>query len=527
MTDSETPVHKRMRQKSRHVTFNADLFIYPIPMASAQMENHSRNDYVQLRLITGRSKMHPAAAVAPSPLGTLPGMRRLGSTSSSRSCKPTDVCVFLKDGSGHEFFLDNALVETAHDLQQRMMESLGMPESATEVFNIWIVSPLLQLQLKPYHIPFKLCRQWPDLLDKFTIATEQQKANDEPVLTFQRNAFFPKSKEKTITDSKTLVRLFEEARYNVLEGNYPCEPEDYEYLAAILAWIQHGTYPARREYGLFKDRLQEYVPLCMCKGGSRWLKNKQGFSNIESRIFRQWEDISKKVKSKADCYRLYLQFCWKLPFYGSVLFTGQIERSNTGIGLLDCPDRPVHIAINRDGVFVMDIIKQELLLGLMYDELSWEYTEPEKNSETCLSCLWLQFDMDQGRRKISHVLQIFSKQSVMMNAMIEACVDELNKQDIQLIHHERTVMDGLLSSGDNTPSTSNDDQDMVDPSVNPLRVAREAAAPAMSESLPVKEPKTCISNQVDRLCLATFSEEGTLIKTKAKRPFSFAGIFGK
>jgi len=148
-------------------------------MASTQVAHNphnSRHEHVQLRLITGRSKMHPAA-VAPSPLSTLPRMHRLGSSSSNRSCKPTDVVVFLRDGSGHEFFLDNALAETAQDLQGRMMESLGLPASSSDIFYMWITSPLLQLQLKPYHIPFKLCRQWPDLLDKFTIATEQQKAN--------------------------------------------------------------------------------------------------------------------------------------------------------------------------------------------------------------------------------------------------------------------------------------------------------------------------------------------------------------
>ena len=37
-----------------------------------------------------------------------------------------------------------------------------------------------------------------------------------------------------------------------------------------------------------------------------------------------------------------------------------------------------------------------------------------------------------------------------MNALIEACVDELNKQDIQLVHHERSVMDGLLRLDYNT-----------------------------------------------------------------------------
>ena len=35
-------------------------------------------------------------------------------------------------------------------------------------------------------------------------------------------------------------------------------------------------------------------------------------------------------------------------------------------------------------------------------------------------------------------------QSIMMNALIEACVDELNKQDVHIVHPNRSVMDGLL-----------------------------------------------------------------------------------
>ena len=55
-----------------------------------------------------------------------------------------DVCVFLKDGTGHEFFLENALVETAGDIMRRMLEHLGLPETADEVFYPWITSPLLR-----------------------------------------------------------------------------------------------------------------------------------------------------------------------------------------------------------------------------------------------------------------------------------------------------------------------------------------------------------------------------------------------
>ena len=56
----------------------------------------------------------------------------------------TDVVVYLKDDSGHEFFLENALTESAQDLHARMMESLGLPQSASDIFYIWITSPLLR-----------------------------------------------------------------------------------------------------------------------------------------------------------------------------------------------------------------------------------------------------------------------------------------------------------------------------------------------------------------------------------------------
>lgn len=55
-----------------------------------------------------------------------------------------DVCVFVKNGTGHEFYLENALVETAEDLTNRMLEYLTLPEMAKDIFFVWIMSPLLR-----------------------------------------------------------------------------------------------------------------------------------------------------------------------------------------------------------------------------------------------------------------------------------------------------------------------------------------------------------------------------------------------
>ncbi|XP_022085914.1 putative FERM domain-containing protein FRMD8P1 isoform X2 [Acanthaster planci] len=492
---------------------------------------------VQMREISGRSGMmqrqrqqqwQQQQQQSQGPLSPVGGVQRLGSTISTRSIKAVDVCVFLKDGTGHEFFLENALVETAGDIMKRMQEHLGLPEVASEVFFLWITSPLLQLQLKSHHIPFKLCRKWHDLLDKFTTAKEEQKANDEPMLYFQRNVFFPKAKEAQITDQKVLRLLYEEAKCNILQGNYPCEPEDFEYLAGIIAYAENGKYdPDQHPAGFLKtpkpvsdnassssigsqtnqvqnlDSLHRYLPACMCKGGSRWIKNKGGFPLLEQRVMAAWDDISGKVRSKRECHQHLLDFCWKLPFYGCVFFTGQIERVSSPVTLRDTKDRPVHIGINKEAVFIIDIAKQDIILGLTYDELSWEYTEPARDNPGCMPCLWLEFDSEEGGKRCSKVLQIFSRQAVMMNAMIEASVEELNKLDLEGKHRSKTVMDGLM------------------------RVAMEASAPVFG-ILPVKAPKTAVSNKMDRLCLSTFSEKGELISRKARgarRPFSLTNFF--
>ncbi|XP_072167648.1 putative FERM domain-containing protein FRMD8P1 [Diadema setosum] len=450
----------------------------------------------------------PAGSPSGSPTHALP-IQRMASTISNRSSKATDVCVFLRDGSAHEIFIENVLTTSAGALFSLMMDCLSLPPEASDIFSLWLTSPLLQLQLKPHHIPFRLCRQWPDLLDKYTTHSEELKANDEPVISFQRNAFYPKDAEKKITNDEILKKLFEEAKRNILDGMYPCEAEDYEYLAGLITFIEYGKYEeSLHQLGFFKDNdLRKVLPACMFKGGSRRSigRGRTGaMVSIEASILQHWKHFTERATSKEDCYNLFLQFCWKLPFYGCVFFRGQIERANTHtVKVRDTSDRPVLVGINRDGIYIIDEVKQELLLGLTFDELSWEYTEPVRSDSDCLPCLWLEFDSHERGKWCSKVLQVFSKQAVMMNALIEACVDELNKRDIEnsLRKTNHTVMGGLL------------------------RAAMEVTAPVIG-ALPTKEPKTSLCTKMDRLCLATFSDKGELIsRKKVKRSFTFHGLF--
>ena len=125
--------------------------------------------------------------------------------------------------------------------------------------------------------------------------------------------------------------------------------------------------------------------------------------------------------------RKYLEFCWSLPYYGSAFFRGQIETPAKSLtSLVINQDTEVIIAINSLGLHVIDptnvvrkdttfillrkvilILCQVVLLGLKFEELSWDYAKPsQENNEDCLPCLFIQFCVIENGRRVSKILQV-------------------------------------------------------------------------------------------------------------------------
>ena len=78
-------------------------------------------------------------------------------------------------------------------------EELSLPrQQATEIFTLWMTSPLLDVQLKPHHKPFYIRREWNHFLQRFSSAPLERKALDEPILSLQRNVFLHKRDEVKI-----------------------------------------------------------------------------------------------------------------------------------------------------------------------------------------------------------------------------------------------------------------------------------------------------------------------------------------
>lgn len=124
-----------------------------------------------------------------------------------------DVLIYLFGETAVHLTVEGLGSVTVQELGRIVRETIHIPESAQDVFAFWLTSPLLgknlsfphscsdssfgsilqtlltvwhsppayssELQLKARHQPYKLCRQWQDLLYRFTEASEEDISQGE------------------------------------------------------------------------------------------------------------------------------------------------------------------------------------------------------------------------------------------------------------------------------------------------------------------------------------------------------------
>lgn len=421
--------------------------------------------------------------------------------------KKLDVCVYLMSSVGVKMEVEDGASATAAELVNTLIdeEDLSLPRQAGEVFNLWMTSPLLDVQLKPHHKPFYIRREWNHFLQRFSSAPLEKKTLDEPILSFQRTVFFHKRDEVKVRDHKILELLYEEAKYNILTGRYPCEISDYIMLGGIQARLELGPYdsavhtPAYMRSVMYRF-LPEHASWSTSWSSCLWPPWRSGAAknSPEARLIEQFKAIPSNASPKR-LVRKYLEFCWSLPYYGSAFFHGQIETPARSLtSLVINHDTEVLVAINPQGFYVIDPLNVVILLGLKLEELSWDYAKPSQDkNEDCLPCLFIQFCVIENGRRVSKILQIFSRQAVQMDALIATFVDEL-KQRVAMYNDDP---DGNLFN--DSASTEADD------CLVPLTTVSRRGI-----------PESCLSNKLNRLTLATFDDEGHCIGHMGSWSFS-------
>lgn len=409
----------------------------------------------------------------------------------------TEINVLLKNHVVICLEVEDAQTATCRDLLAMIFEEpeVGLPHEAEDVFALWLVSPLFEVQLKPDHRPLQVCKKWLELLAKYTTANITQRENDFPYLSLQRDVFFSKQEEMRLSNSVALELLYEEAKQNVLCGRYPCDQNTAERMAGMQARIELGKYDHDiHTPAFFKSRLDTFLPPYACKT-KRSFFNFGSKTSLEYKLLILFRGLQDDV-SPHTIMRQYLEFCWNLPCYGSAFFAGQLEKPAHGLAaLIGYQDMPVTVAINSEGVSILSPAEGEVVLGLRYQELSWDSARPvQENNPDCLPCLFLQFQVLEDGQRVFKVLQVFSKQAILMDAIISSFVRALRRHS-----WDRDEVDdnSATSPGDCTPD------------------ADDAQTPLTTSSLydsTSNDADTFLPSKLQQLSLATFNEDGDCIK---------------
>uniref|UniRef100_A0A674AQ54 FERM domain-containing protein 8 n=1 Tax=Salmo trutta TaxID=8032 RepID=A0A674AQ54_SALTR len=363
------------------------------------------------------------------------GSSQRGSVASS-VIRAQDVLVYLVGDSAVHLCVEGVACVSVQELGRSVREALHIPDSAMDAFAFWLCSPLLELQLKPKHQPYKLCRQWQDLLYRFTEASEEDisqvtRIDECPYLCLAPPIFHISLHgiSLQIEDEGVLRLLYDEARVNILAGRFPCDPETWTGLGALSFAMDLGVGldDQKATAALREKKLISFLPAHVSGGGGGLFSTLRGKGGrqavLEHNLLEEYRKISTLGSTPPEPtqhLRQYLSTCHSLPYYGCAFFSGEIDKPAQGI-LHRAGRKAVNVGISLEGVYVMDIKEKHVLLGLRFSELSWDHSYPEGEGDSHI--LWLEFDGEEAGTPVNKLLKIYSKQAELMSGLIEFCVE--------------------------------------------------------------------------------------------------------
>ncbi|KAL3073281.1 hypothetical protein niasHT_036623 [Heterodera trifolii] len=251
-----------------------------------------------------------------------------------------DIRIFYPNGTDAvQFSVENGTEATGSDLLRLMADHLAIDDVqvAEEALAIWVVSPLLELQLKPWHIPYAIHMKWPAFLRRFTTAEEEEIALDEPLLVLRRNVLLTLDREILFTEhyERLTEVLYFDARDEYLSGRYLVDIETALQLVGLQMAIEFGPYSGDLDEAmdLLYENLHDLAPEPHTKAirsfhlfGVRLFECKGG---LEHRVVEEYRDASEHFPSGNDARRrAFLSLLRREPFYGAAFYSGTVDGSS-------------------------------------------------------------------------------------------------------------------------------------------------------------------------------------------------------
>ncbi|VIO99170.1 conserved hypothetical protein [Brugia malayi] len=380
---------------------------------------------------------------------------------SSKLDDSLDITIYWADERGLKFSLIGGKFATASSLLLLLADHLGIvADIFKQVCALWMVSDLLEVQLKPHHNPYEIRKNWMQFLQRFTNAESNELVADEPLLVLKRNVQLPVERERELEEDYTneilTEILYRSAKQEVLNGRYICDIDLNIKLAALQMAIDLEPNEDVDIMNVFGEEIETFFPL-------KYRHNVKTFhlfgipiigcKGLETRILQEYRNIRLNFEGKHSCRKAYLNIIRNTPFYGqaAAFFRGYVERPSGRplkeikrmILSVTLPDIPVLIGISCGYVTLIDEAKQEVLLVQRLHDCDCRYVDD--HFEVAISaavltecpCFLLTFpdtsflndhnlNSETEMLKFSEqikVLQVFSKQAI----MIEALMNSLSK----------------------------------------------------------------------------------------------------
>ncbi|XP_067943771.1 putative FERM domain-containing protein FRMD8P1 isoform X2 [Watersipora subatra] len=276
-----------------------------------------------------------------------------------------EIHIYLPDLTFLALMIDQHTQAT--EIMDMIIATLGLnPTEARHVLSLWLVSADLQLQLKPNHCPTQLFGKWPVYLRKYTSVSPKTAAIQKPLVHLKRNVYISREEDLKVKDNEILELLFTEARCNIMDGTYPCDRDLLIKLAGLLCAVQYGPFNEEQHtIEFYKANQASIFPISIddCKELADDLRQ---YLLANAKAFDLESLPNPRVAFLSAC-------CESLPYYGCVFFDGYIESTNKSF--LHSSWLAVQIGTNTDGIYIISTEKEEPLLGILYEELTWEYVE--------------------------------------------------------------------------------------------------------------------------------------------------------
>ncbi|KAL3986133.1 FERM central domain family protein [Acanthocheilonema viteae] len=382
---------------------------------------------------------------------------------SSRLDDSLDITIYWADGKGLKFSLVGGKLATVSSLLLLLADHLGViSEVFNEVCALWMVSNLLEVQLKPHHNPYEIRKNWIQFLHRFTNAESSELVADEPLLVLKRNVQLSVEREHELEQDYTneilTEILYRSAKQEILNGRYVCDIELNIKLAALQMAIDLEPNEDFDLPDVFGEEIEMFFPL-------KYRRNVRTFhlfgipiigcKGLETRVLEEYENIRLNFESKHNYRKTYLNITRNIPFYGAAFFRGYVERPLGGplkeikkmILSTTLPDIPVLIGISCGYVTLIDEAKHEILL--VQRLLDCDCRCFDDRFEVAVSvaglseCPWLlltfpdtSFIINRSLNSETEVLkfsekmkmlQVFSKEAIMIEALINSLTKLLER----------------------------------------------------------------------------------------------------